>query len=125
MMASTTATPTAIAMSLATWLRGAFMAHAWVVSVLCGRLTKARNSAVLLEVSASSLSGIAATLAGRTGHQPGKPDHAPGADHERLGTDPLDHPLEMADVSGPDVQQRVRLPGDRGGAGHLRVPAHG
>src|SRR2546421_9799265 len=142
MMASTAATPTAIAMSLATWLRGAFMAHAWVVSVPCGRLTKARNSAVLLEVSASSCSGIAATLAGGAGqepgfsklprgqeigpaHQPGEHDHAPGTDHEGLGADPLDHPLEVADVGCPDVQQRVRLSGDRGGPGHLRAAAPG
>src|SRR5262245_10603393 len=142
MMASTAATPTAIATSLATWLRGAFMAHAWVVSVPWDRLAKARNSAVLLEVSASSCSGIGATLAGRAGqqpgfsklprgqevgpaHQPGQHDHAPGADHEGLGADPLDHLLEVPDIGGPDVQQGVRLPGDRSRPGHLRVFAHG
>src|SRR5215472_6662281 len=151
MMAIKAATPTAIATSLTTWLRGAFMVQAWVASAPWRWLTKARNSAVLLEVSASSWSRIAGTLAGYAGqqpsfpklsgiptpgpvrprgqdvgpaHQPGEHDHAPGADHEGLGADPLDHLLEVADIGGPDVQQGVRLPGDRGRPGHLRVPAH-
>ena len=54
--------------------------------------------------------------------QPGQDDHAAGRGDERLGPQPLQGLLQVRDVGGPQVHQRVGLAGDRVGADHLRVP---
>ena len=51
-------------------------------------------------------------------------DHASCPDDERLGADPLDDLLKMPDVGGPDLQQRVRLAGDRAGIDNLGMLGH-
>src|SRR5437764_15027033 len=109
------------------------------------RSTKARNRPVLALGSCSN-SDMWTTLAGqrvarcrircnfravliaggqRVGpvDQPGQDDHALGPDHEGFGPDPLHDVLEVPDVGGPDVNQGVRLPGDRARVHHLGVAA--
>jgi len=54
--------------------------------------------------------------------QSGQHDHAPCPLHERLGGDPLHYLLEVPDIGGPDMHQRVGVPGHRAGVRHLRVP---
>src|SRR5215469_6400668 len=60
----------------------------------------------------------------RTMHESRQDNYAACPDDERLSPDPLDHLLEMADVGGPDMQQRVRLTGDCARIDDLRVRRH-
>jgi hypothetical protein len=52
-------------------------------------------------------------------------NHAACADDKWLGPDALDDLLEVADVSGSDPQQRVRLPRHRAGIDNLGMLGHG
>ena len=56
--------------------------------------------------------------------QPGQHDHAPCPVDEGLRGDPLHNLLEMPDVRGPDVDERVRVARDGAGVRHLRMPPH-
>src|SRR6266545_3802674 len=55
-------------------------------------------------------------------HQPGQYDHRLGLGDERFGAQPLQRLLQMPDVGGPQVHQRVRPTRDRVRPDHLRVP---
>ena len=57
--------------------------------------------------------------------QPGQHHHAAGGGDERLGAQPFERLLEVPDVGGAQVHQRVGLARDRVGADHLGVPPGG
>lgn len=52
-------------------------------------------------------------------------DHASCPDDEGLSADPLNDLLEMPDVGGSDLKQRIRFAGNRTGIDNLGMLGHG